>query len=86
MMRETAEVINVLSTLSFFVATFFYLHNGKQQDSDVAVCIGTFVILVAGYTIHWSLNRQKMRCSEIAEEFGGFLFLSFILAFLTPVL
>merc|ERR1711953_1663369 len=43
-------------------------------------------MLVAGYTIHWALNRHKMHCNEIAEEFGNFLFLSFILAFLTPVL
>ena len=84
MIRETAEVINVLSALSFFVVTFFYLHTVK--DSDVAVCLATFSVLTLGYAVHWALNRHKMQCSKFLEVIGSFLFLSFILAFLTPVL
>lgn len=52
----------------------------------MAVCVGTFTALIAGYVTHLALNRHKMHCSDILEEFGGFLFLSFILAFLSPVL
>lgn len=63
--------------------TFVYLHT--VQNSDVAVCLGTTVLILACYTIHSCLNRE-LDCNDFANSFGSFIFLILVLAFLTPVL
>ena len=82
MIRETAEVINVLNALSCMITTFVYLHGGK---SDVSVSLGTIVLIFVCYAIHQCLKKDK-DCSDVASTVGTFLFLSLVLGFLTPVL
>mmetsp|Transcript_23355 Transcript_23355/g.31276 ORF Transcript_23355/g.31276 Transcript_23355/m.31276 type:complete len:116 (+) Transcript_23355:295-642(+) len=83
MIRETAEVINVLNALSCLITTFVYLHG--VQNADVQVCSAMIVLLFASYMIHWRLNKD-ITWSGFFDMVGSFFFLSLVLAFLTPVL
>jgi len=98
MIRETAEVINVLNALSCLIVsgphvganfsfsnqtTFCYLHD--IQGADMDVCFFTSVFVLFCYTLHWRLNKN-LKCSDLISDLGTFSFLAFMLAILTPVL
>lgn len=84
MVRQTTEVINVLNTLSCLITAFVYLHGSK--DVDIEVCLFTVGITLSCFGIFYSLNKHSLKIDDVMNNLGSFCFLSFILAFLTPVL
>ena len=50
MIRETFEVINALSTICLFIATYFYLL--EFPGADDTVCYLTVTIVLAGYSTY----------------------------------
>ena len=56
------------------------------KNFEVYIFIGTFGSLVICYSMYWALNKSKLTFKDFIDNLGHFVFLFFILAFLTPVL
>lgn len=70
--------------MSCLITTFVYLHG--SNDVDIEVCLFTVGIILSCFGVFYSLNKNSLKIDDVMNNLGSFCFLSFILAFLTPVL
>jgi hypothetical protein len=63
---------------------FYTLYSWENAD-DFCI-IMTSAVLVVSYVLHFLCNPQKLNFNQVITDVRLFIFLSLILAFLTPVL
>lgn len=86
MVRATAEIINVSNQIIFMVISFIMLHNEQyERNTDEILFASTIVNIVFCYLSHAYFTSKSLN-ADMLLDLGQVVFMSCILAFLTPLL